>query len=144
METPVLTTAKTKWVLDLSHSELTFKIKHLGITNVHGSFRKFNAEIDGEDFGSSKVEVSIEASSITTNDENRDQHLRSGEFFDVENHKEILFSGTSFKQVSGEKYVLLTGMLTMKGVSNEVKFDVEFGGTVKDPWGNEKSGFSLT
>ena len=143
METTVITAVNTTWVLDPAHSELTFKIKHLGITHVNGGFRKFSTQIEGVDFNSSKVEVNIDAASVTTNDENRDNHLRSGEFFDVENHKEISFAGTSFSRVSDEKYKL-TGMLTMKGISKEVMFDVEFGGVKKDPWGNEKAGFSLS
>ena len=137
------TIAKTKWVLDPIHSELVFKVKHLMITNVKGEFRNFSVEIDGEDFIKSKIMVTIDATSITTNDFKRDGHLRSVDFFDVENHKEILFEGTSFVQLNEEKY-LLKGILTIKGISNEISLDVEFGGINKDPWGNEKAGFSIS
>ena len=133
----------TKWVLDPSHSELLFKVKHLMITNVKGEFRKFSAEIDGEDFTTSKVKAVVEADSIFTNEESRDNHLKSADFFDVENHKTMTFDSTSFKKVDDDTYKL-TGQLTIKGISKEVTLDVEFGGTNKDPWGNEKAGFSFT
>lgn len=142
MEALEAVTAKTKWVSDPAHSELVFKVKHLMITNVKGEFTKFSAEMEGDDFTKSKINVTIDASSITTNDAQRDGHLKSADFFDVEHHKEISFAGTSFTKVTEEKY-LLKGMLTIKGISKEVVLDVEFGGINKDPWGNEKAGFSV-
>lgn len=135
--------ATTKWVLDPTHSELLFKVKHLMITNVKGEFRNFSAEIDGEDFTKAPVKVTIDSSSVFTNNDDRDNHLKSGDFFDVENHKELTFKSTSFEKVDDNEFKL-KGMLTIKGVSKEVVLDVEFGGTNKDPWGNEKAGFSLT
>ena len=142
METTILTSAKTKWVLDLSHSELTFKVKHLMISNVKGEFRKFTAEIDGEDFTNSPIKVTVDTSSIDMNDDNRNGHLKAADFFDVENHKEILFESLSFKKTEDENYKLI-GQLTIKGVTNVVALDVEFGGVNKDPWGNEKAAFSV-
>jgi polyisoprenoid-binding protein YceI len=144
METATNTATKVKWVLDPSHSEILFKVKHLMITNVKGEFRKFTAEVitEGDTFNATSIKATLDANSIYTNEENRDTHLRSADFFDVENHKEITFEGTSLKQVRDEKWELI-GNLTIKGVSREVKFDVEFGGMNKDPWGNEKAGFSL-
>lgn len=142
MET-ILSATKTKWVADPTHSELNFKVKHLMITNVKGTFRKFEAEIDGEDFTKAKINASIDATSIFTNDDNRDKHLKSADFFEVENYPTLSFEGTSFKKVDDDNYKLV-GNLTIKGISKEVKFDVEFGGINKDPWGNEKAGFSLT
>ena len=141
METLVATTT-TKWVLDLAHSELMFKIKHLMISNVKGVFKKFSVEMDGGDFSQSKINVTIDAASISTNDDQRDGHLKNADFFDVENHKDISFEGTSFIQLNDEKY-LLKGILTIKGISKEVELDVEFGGINKDPWGHEKAGFSI-
>ena len=138
----VSTNVTTKWVVDPTHSEITFRVKHLMITNVKGEFRKFTAEIDGEDFRTAPVRVAIGAASIFTNEDKRDEHLRSADFFDAENHPELTFETKSFTRKSDEEYVL-TGILTIKGVSKEVAFDVEFGGINKDPWGNEKAGFSL-
>jgi len=137
-----MTTQKTIWNLDPTHSEITFKVKHLMISNVKGEFKNFSATIEGEDFEKAKIKASIGTSSVDTNNNDRDTHLKSADFFDVENHKEMAFEGTSFKKVDDDEYKL-TGILTIKGVSNEVTLDVEFGGMNKDPWGNEKAGFSL-
>lgn len=138
------TTKTVKWILDPTHSEILFKVKHLMITNVKGEFRKFTGEINsvGTDFNKASVDVSIDASSIFTNDDNRDTHLKSADFFDAENHKELKFEGTSLKKVDDETYEL-TGNLTIKGITKEVKLNVEFGGINTDPWGNKKAGFSL-
>jgi polyisoprenoid-binding protein YceI len=135
----------TNWALDPTHSEILFKVKHLMITNVKGEFRKFNATLtsDGNNFSKASVNVTIDAASVFTNEENRDNHLKGADFFDVENHKEITFVGTSFEKVDEENFTL-KGNLTMKGVSKEISLDVEFGGVNKDPWGNEKAGFSVS
>lgn len=137
------TASQAKWVLDPSHSELSFKVKHLMISNVKGAFTKFSAEIGGEDFTKAPINVSIDVNSISTNDENRDNHLKAADFFDAENHKEITFTSTAFDKVDDENYKL-TGQLTIKGVSKAVTLDVEFGGINKDPWGNEKAAFSIS
>jgi polyisoprenoid-binding protein YceI len=112
------------------------------ISNVKGAFRKFEAETEGEDFTAAPINVTIDSSSVFTNDDARDGHLKSADFFDVENHKEITFKSTSFKKLDDQNYKL-TGQLNIKGISNSVELDVEFGGTNKDPWGNEKAAFSL-
>ncbi len=132
----------SKWVLDPTHSEILFKVKHLMITNVKGEFRKFSASIAGEDFQNSPIEVSIDASSIFTNEENRDGHLKGADFFDVENHKELTFKSTSVIKIDAENYKL-NGILTIKGINKEISLDLEFGGINKDPWGNQKAGFSV-
>lgn len=132
----------TKWVLDPSHSEIEFKVKHLMISNVKGNFTKFESEINGSDFTASSISVKIDATSISTNAEDRDAHLKSADFFDVEKYPTLTFESTSFTQKDDEEYELV-GMLTIKDVSKEVKLQVEFGGTNKDPWGNEKSAFSV-
>lgn len=136
------TTAKTKWVLDPSHSELTFKVKHMMIANVKGAFNNFSVDVDGDDIFKSNVQVVIDAASISTNNTDRDNHLKSADFFDVENHKELTFKSISFKKTDDDEYEL-KGLLTIKGVSKEVTLDVEFGGINKDPWGNEKAGLSI-
>jgi polyisoprenoid-binding protein YceI len=134
----------TKWVSDPAHSEILFKVKHMMITNIKGEFRRFNAEAssDGTQLIGSTVKANIDASSIFTNANDRDTHLKSADFFDAENYKELTFTGTSLTKADDDKY-LLKGNLTIKGVSKEVIFDVEFGGINKDPWGNEKAGFSI-
>ncbi len=136
------TKKKTTWALDPTHSELTFKVRHMMITNVKGEFKNFSVDIDGDDIFHSALKVQIDAASINTNNNDRDQHLKSADFFDVENHKDIEFKSSSFSQKDDNEY-LLKGMLTMKGVSKEVAIPVEFGGINKDPWGNEKAGFSI-
>lgn len=137
-----LNTNAAKWVLDPTHSELTFKVKHLMISNVKGEFKNFTAEMDHEDFGKSKVKVTIDSSSIFTNNTDRDNHLRSADFFDAENHPSLTFESTKFVKESDDEYKL-HGLLTIRGISKEVALNVEFGGTNKDPWGNVKAGFSF-
>lgn len=143
METTNIAKA-TKWSLDPTHSELTFKVKHLMITNVKGNFKKFDAQIEsiGSDFNQGKTKVTIDAASVDTNNSDRDAHLQSADFFDVGNHPEITFESTELIKLDDENYQL-KGLLNMKGVSKEVALDVEFGGMVKDPYGNEKAGFSI-
>lgn len=136
------TKKKSTWALDPTHSELTFKVRHMMITNVKGEFKNFSVDIDGDDIFHSSLNVQIDAASINTNNNDRDQHLKSADFFDVENHKDLEFKSTSFSKKDDNEY-LLKGMLTMKGVSKEVAIPVEFGGINKDPWGNEKAGFSI-
>lgn len=138
------TSTKTKWTLDPTHSELEFKVRHMMINNVKGKFRKFDAGIvsTSTDFTQSSIDATIDAASIFTNDDQRDGHLKSADFFDVDNHAILSFQGKSFKKAKGDTYKL-TGILTIKGVSKEIELDVEFGGINKDPWGNEKAGFSV-
>src|SRR5690606_24472330 len=138
------TATKTIWAVDPTHSELTFRVKHLMITNVKGEFRNFDASIEseGEDFSRAKVSATIDAGSIDTNNSDRDNHLRSADFFDVDNQREITFEGTALIKLDEDKYQL-KGLLTMLGISKEIVLDVEFGGFVKDPYGNEKAGFSI-
>jgi polyisoprenoid-binding protein YceI len=133
----------SKWVLDPAHSELNFKVKHLMISNVKGEFKNFIGEIDNVDFKNGSVKVDIETSSIFTNNPDRDNHLKSADFFDVENHPAMTFESKNFTKVDDNEFKL-KGLLTVKGVSKEVVLDVEFGGTNKDPWGNVKAGFSYS
>ncbi|HEX2968183.1 MAG TPA: YceI family protein [Bacteroidales bacterium] len=133
----------TKWILDPAHSELNFRVKHLMITNVKGEFKRFQAEITGNDFESSKITAVVDTDSLSTNDEKRDAHLRSADFFDVPNHNQITFEGKKVTK-TGENTYKLTGILNIRGIPKEVTLDVEFGGINKDPWGNEKAGFSFT
>jgi len=132
----------TTWQLDPTHSELGFKVKHLMITNIKGEFRNFSAAIDGEEFSKAAISAMIDTSSIFTNEDNRDAHLKNADFFDVDNHKEMTFKGSSLNKIDDENFEL-TGMLSIKGISKEIKLGVEYGGTSTDPWGNEKMGFSI-
>lgn len=138
------TNTQTNWVLDPTHSEITFRVRHLMISNVKGEFTKFTAAVKavGTDFSAASVQATINTASIFTNDDNRDNHLRSAEFFDAETYPEMTFAGTSFQKTSGDQYEL-QGNLTIKGISKPVALNVEFGGTGKDPWGNEKAAFSF-
>jgi polyisoprenoid-binding protein YceI len=135
----------TKWVLDPTHSEIGFKIKHLMITNVSGNFNKFEvkAETNGDDFTNAKVSVDIEVDSINTNNSQRDAHLRNADFFEVEKYPLIRFRSTEVKKLDEETYAL-TGNLTIKETTKPVKLALEFGGVTKDPYGNYKAGFSIS
>ena len=134
---------KAKWNLDTSHSELLFKVKHLMISNIKGEFRKFTAEIDGDDFTKDPITVSIETGSIFTNDEKRDEHLRGEEFFDSAKFPEIHFESSSILP-NGVDHYYLKGVLTIKDISKEVVLHLIYNGHNRDPWGNEKAGFSLS
>lgn len=131
-----------KWVLDPTHSELLFKVRHMMISNVKGEFKSFNAEINGEDFNNAQVTANIDAASVFTNNDDRDNHLKSADFFDVENQNNITFTSSSFTAKGDDEYTL-TGTLTIKGISKVINLDVTYGGTNKDPWGNEKAGFAI-
>lgn len=136
---------KTKWNIDPIHSEIGFKVKHLMITNVKGSFKEFDGNIytTDENFMTSEIDFWINPASIDTGDAKRDEHLRSPDFFDVENHKQITFAGNTYEKVDNDGSYELYGDLNIKGITKQVKLDVEFGGIMKDPWGNEKAGFSI-
>lgn len=135
---------KTKWVVDPSHSEVHFKVKHLVISTVTGSFGKFEGEVvtGSDDFSDSQINFSIDADSIDTNSADRDGHLKSPDFFDAASFPKITFQSTSFKK-KGDSYAL-QGNLTIKGVTKQVELEVEHGGVMKDPWGNIKAGFEVS
>jgi len=132
------------WKIDPAHSEIQFKVKHLMITTVTGYFRKFDLEVEtqNEDFSSaSKIEFTAEIDSIDTNNDQRDTHLKSADFFDSENHKEIKFVGKKFN-AAGD-HANLTGDLTIRGTTKPITLNVEYGGTVVDPYGQTKAGFTV-
>ena len=134
----------TLWKSDPAHSEVQFKVKHLMITTVTGYFRKFDLEVEteDEDFTKAKrIEFTADANTIDTNSEQRDTHLRSADFFDVEKFGQILFRGKTLER-AGEDY-LLTGDLTIRGVTKPVAVKVRFGGIVVDPYGQTKAGFEV-
>ncbi|CAN5415193.1 YceI family protein [soil metagenome] len=137
--------ATTKWVVDPMHSEVQFKVKHLVISTVTGTFRNFDggATTEHDDFDGAEVHFSLDVNSVDTNQEMRDTHLKSADFFEAETYPKIAFKSTSFKKVDDEEYVL-TGDLTMKGVTKPVTLKAEYGGTAKDNYGNKKLGFEVT
>jgi polyisoprenoid-binding protein YceI len=134
---------KTTWAIDPTHTEVQFKVKHLVISTVTGFFKKFsgNAESTGDDFDGATINFSLDVNSIDTNQADRDGHLKSADFFAAEQHPTIDFKG-ALKKVSGTDYKL-NGDLTVRGTTKNISFDVEFGGTMVDPWGNTKAGFEI-
>jgi polyisoprenoid-binding protein YceI len=131
----------TNWVLDPTHSEVHFKVKHLMITNVTGSFKVLNATAQADEkFSNAKVSFTADVNSVDTGNEQRDGHLKSGDFFDNEKHPQISFESTNYNAAEGK----INGNLSMKGITKPVSFEVEFNGTNNDPWGNHKAGFSLS
>jgi len=134
--------ATTKWVMDPTHSELTFKVKHMMISNVKGEFQKFDIEVDGEDLLASNFDVTVDISSINTNNHDRDNHLKSADFFDVDNHKQMHFKSTGAKKIEDGRYEL-NGELTIRGQKRPATFTMDYGGSNTDPWGNEKAGLSI-
>jgi polyisoprenoid-binding protein YceI len=137
--------AQTKWNVDNAHSNVRFNVTHLVISEVEGSFKKFNGAISAPngDFTDAAVDFTVDISSINTDNEMRDKHLKGDDFFNAEKYPDMIFKSTSFKKVSGNKYQL-KGNLTIRDVTKPVVFDVTYGGTVKDPWGNIKAGFKAT
>lgn len=134
----------TKWALDPTHSEVTFKVKHMMFTNVSGSFGKFDlqASTEGDDFSKSSILFTADVNSISTGNGDRDNHLKSGDFFDAANNPSIKFVATKYEKGNGTDK--LTGDLTIGKTTKAVTLDVENGGLAKDPWGNIKAGFSVT
>lgn len=128
----------TKWNLDTTHSEITFKVRHMMISNVKGAFNTFTAEVEAEDdtFKNAKVSATINVDSIDTNNADRDTHLKSADFFNAEQNPTITFESDSLADD-------VTGHLTINGVTKPVQLEVEFGGINQDPWGNTKAGFTF-
>jgi polyisoprenoid-binding protein YceI len=128
----------TKWNLDPTHSEITFKVRHMMISNVKGEFRNFNAEIesDDDDFKNAKINATIQVDSIDTNNADRDAHLKAEDFFNAAQHPVITFEGGILNGKTA-------GNLSVNGITKTVDLEVDFGGINKDPWGNTKAGFSF-
>ncbi len=131
--------------IDPAHSEIHFKIKHLMITNVTGSFTKYNAtmESNAEDFSDAKISFNADVNSISTNNEQRDAHLKSADFFDAEKYPEIKFESTNVKKGNEDEYKL-SGNLTIRDITKPVELNVSFGGKMKDFYGQSKVGFEIT
>ncbi|WP_295798237.1 YceI family protein [Mucilaginibacter sp.] len=135
----------TKWSIDPMHSEVQFKVKHLVISTVSGFFKSFEGslETEGDDFENADITFALNIDSIDTNQTQRDEHLKSAEFFDAAQYPQITFKSTSFTKTDDEEYEL-KGDLTIKGITKPVTLSAEFGGSTDDFYGNTKAGFEVT
>ena len=135
--------AKTKWAVDTMHSSIDFSIRHMMIAKVKGSFNQFEASIEADpnDLTTADIAFSVDVASVDTRNADRDAHLRSADFFDVENHPKMTFKATKIERTGDGEYEV-TGDLTIRGVTRSETFKVTFEGAGKDPWGNHKAGFS--
>lgn len=133
------------WELDRSHSSIGFSVEHMMINETTGKFRKFSGTMtsEKEDFSDAKINFTVDATSIDTEDEARDGHLKGEDFFDTAKNPNLTFVSTGMKGIGGNKYIL-SGNLTMRGVTKPVDFAVIYSGTKKDPWGNTKAGFKAS
>ncbi len=136
---------ETTWVIDKAHSKIGFTVTHLLITEVDGYFKDFDVKVttDREDFENAKIEFTAKTASIFTENDRRDEHLRSDDFFNSEKFPEMKFVSKSFKK-SGKNRYKLVGDLTIRDVTKQVSLDVTYNGTTKDPWGNTKAGFVVS
>jgi len=134
------TATQTKWSVDLSHSEVGFKVKHMMISTVKGAFEKFDASVktEGDDFKNAKFSFTAKVDSINTKNEDRDTHLKSEDFFNADQYPDVTFKSTSF---DGNK---LVGDLTIKEVTKEVILNTDFNGVAVDPYGQTKAGFEIS
>lgn len=139
-------TNQTKWSVDQAHSDISFKIGHLMIANVKGSFKIFDASIytSDKDFLTAEIDLWIDPASIVTGDAKRDKHLKGEDFFDVAHYKQINFTSSTIGPADPDGHHELWGELSMKGIMHDVKLMVQFGGIATDPSGKEKAGFTVT
>jgi polyisoprenoid-binding protein YceI len=142
MET--LQKTKTAWAIDIAHSELQFKVKHLMISTVTGEFKKFSGRVEAEtdSFEGAEVEFEVFTDSIETGNSQRDKHLKSVDFFEVEKYPVMRFTSSSFN-LTGDNRYLLKGNFELHGISKEITLEAVYGGSMVDPWGNTKAGFEI-
>ncbi len=133
------------WNIDTAHSGINFSIRHMVVAKVRGRFSKFTGTVnlDDADFTRSTVDVTIDASSIDTGTAQRDEHLRSADFFDVEKFPQLRFRSSRIEKLDETRYRVI-GELSIRDVTREVSLDVEYGGRAKDPWGNQRVGFAAS
>lgn len=134
----------TKWDIDPAHSQVMFNVSHLVISEVTGTFKSFSGDITASkaDFTDAKIDFRIDVSSINTDNQMRDDHLKGDDFFNSGKFPQMIFKGKELKKISGNKYQL-TGEMTIRDVTKPITLDVTYAGTVKDPWGNTKAGFKI-
>lgn len=137
--------AQTTWEVDKVHTNVLFNVSHMVVAEVTGNFTDFNATITGtkDDYSDAQAEMTIKVASINTDNEKRDAHLKSDDFFSAEKFPEIIFKSTSFKK-TGENTYTINGDFTMHGVTKPIVLDAKFNGEINDPWGNTKSGWKVT
>jgi polyisoprenoid-binding protein YceI len=135
----------TNWAFDPAHSELRFKIRHLMIASVSGSFKNFDVKMntEGEDISTATIEMTADMDSVNTGNEQRDGHLKNGDFFDADKYPQLSFKSARVEKEDEENYIVY-GDLTMKGVTRPVELNVEYSGLAKDPWGSDRAGFVVT
>lgn len=135
----------TVWNLDRSHSSVNFEVDHMVVSETAGQFKEFsmNVKSDKADFTDAVFDITMKTASISTDDAKRDAHLKSEDFFDAAKYPLISFKGRKFNQVSGNRYTV-TGDFTMHGVTKTLTLDAKFNGTVKDPYGNTRTGIKVT
>jgi polyisoprenoid-binding protein YceI len=141
----MLTQAQSTWKVDGSHSSLGFSVSHMVVSETEGRFKVYDGTVvsKNDDFTDAQINFTVDAKSIDTDNEKRDEHLRSDDFFNAEKFPNLTFKSTSFKKVSGNKYVL-EGELTIRDVTKKVKFDVTYNGQAKSPWGQTAAGFKAS
>ncbi len=130
------------WKVDAAHTNIEFNVDYMVVSELNGTFKMFDGKAESvkPDFSDAKINFTVDVNSINTDNEMRDKHLKSDDFFNAEKYPKMSFTSTSMKKVADKKYVL-EGNLTIRDVTKPVKFDVTYGGTVNDPWGNTKAGF---
>jgi polyisoprenoid-binding protein YceI len=144
MSTKTIAVPTGTWSVDPAHSKVGFAVKHMGIATVRGEFKEFEGKLEiGEDLSTSRAYGTVKVQSVDTNEPQRDAHLRSPDFFDGEQHSELLFESTRIEALDGEEF-RITGKLTLHGVTNEVVLHADVQGTDIDPWGNERVGLEVT
>jgi polyisoprenoid-binding protein YceI len=135
----------TQWTIDPSHSEIQFKVKHLLISTVTGQFNTFQGtvEMENDDLATAQVNFTADVDSISTNNDQRDAHLKSGDFFESDQYPKLHFASRQIEKMNDELFKV-HGTLTMRGVSKDITLDAEYGGMTQDPWGNTRGGISIS
>jgi polyisoprenoid-binding protein YceI len=132
------------WAVDRAHSKVGFAVKHMGIATVRGEFTDFEGTLEiGASLADAKIRGTVKSASVDTNEEQRDAHLRSADFFNAETHPELVFESTRIEAIDDETF-RITGNLTLNGVTNELVLNAEVNGVDIDPYGNEKVGLEVT
>jgi polyisoprenoid-binding protein YceI len=138
--------AQTFWAIDKSHSAIKFSVQHMMVAETEGKFKMYEGNVNakGEDFTDAVITFAVDVASVNTDDEKRDGHLKSDDFFNAEKYPKMTFKSTSMKKGAGKNEFILMGDLTIRDVTKKVTLVANFGGVTKDPWGNTRAGFKIT